>query len=222
MKRIIKKDNLTHKPRYGFTLTEILLVMLLISILVLGINAVYSQAHIFWSRITVSQPVYANSRVVFDAIRQELSSLYLPKPSENEEESPPVELFSMKTTSVSFLTLNPAWNANSVISKPAKITYRFQKPSEGVGSLIRTEQACSGEKIIGLKEREQIILDGIDSLTFEAIKGDKGKGSSENKEKPPQAIKLRLTWPINKTGSQNSFEVTLPVLCSDVLSLGKE
>jgi prepilin-type N-terminal cleavage/methylation domain-containing protein len=222
MKRLSQKNHESIKYLKGFTLIEILLVMLLISILVVGINAVYRQAHTFWSRITETQPVYTQSRTVLDAIRQELSSVYLPQAQKNEEGQEPPALFSVKGgTEISFLTLNPAWNADTVISTPAKVTYTFQK-SEETGILMRSEQPYSGEKAIGLESQQQIILRGLNDVTFMVLERDSDdaawKDTFEGKDKPPRAVHLQLRWPKNQYRDDTVFHEVVPIMCSHSLS----
>lgn len=224
MRQFILPNNTTHRFKTGFTLVEILLVMLLISILVLGINAAYRQAHAFWSRITATQPIYSQSRTVLDTLRQELSFLYLPKATQNEEGQEPAAFFSVKAGfEISFLTLNPAWNANTVISKPAKVIYTFNESSEGTGTLTRSEQLFSGEKATGGNTQSQVILTGLGSFEIRVLARDSDDGSwkdsLECKEKPPQAIEIQLLWPEEKYCDEIVFKTIVPISCSNILSI---
>jgi len=216
MKRLIL-PNKPPRQLSGFTLIEILLVMLLISILVLGINAAYRQAHAFWSRINATQPIYAQSRTLFNTLRQELSSLYLPKTPQDEEGQKPPTYFSVKSgTEISFLSLNPSWSSISIISKPAKITYSFKNSTEGIATLIRSEQVFSGEKAIGTETKNQVVLSGLSGIKIQAQKGSGDDSENDNpkyKEKPPQAVKIQLVWPESKNSDVLMLECTIPILC---------
>lgn len=225
MKYLISQNHKYFRMVTGFTLIEILLVMLLVSILVLGINAAYRQAHAFWSRITATQPVYAQSRMVLDTLRQELSTLYLPQAQQGEEGPEPPAFFSVKSgTEISFLTLNPAWNVNPAVSKPAKVTYAFKK-SDDIGTLTRSEQPYSGEKAIGAETQTQIILTRLDNLQIQVLERDSDddswKSDLECKEKPPHAVKIQLIYPKGKNDNL-IFETVVPIFCNTLLMTSAE
>lgn len=206
----------------GFTLIEILMVLLLISILVMGINAAYGQAHAFWARITAAQPIYNQSRTVLDTLRQELSSLYLPQADQDDQSDQPPIFFSVNSgNKITFLTLSPAFNSNPVIARPAKVTYTFDDSSDAVNSLVRSEQIFSGEKAIGIGTQTQTILTGLENVIFEVMDNNSEdqswKDSLQSKDKPPKAVKIQIIWPEEKYRSQTVFQAVLPIICESAL-----
>ena len=199
----------TKKYQEGFTLIEILLVMLITSILVLGINAAFRQAHMVWSRAEKQRPVYQKTRLFFDTIRDELACLYMPKI--DDEQPAPFSLLASPdgTVRLSFLTMNPAWKDTVLSNFPAKVNYEFTTDSDsGRRVLSRIEQLFSGEKAVGTEQKEAI-LEGFSGITIQAANpdtdslADSWKNELECSQRPPKAVKILLKWPRNE---QTDFE----------------
>ena len=222
MRRSATKNSKTNQTAKGFTLIEILMVVLLMSILVMGINAAYGQAHAFWARITAAQPIYNQSRTILDTLRQELSSLYLPLADQDDQSDQPPIFFSVDSgNEITFLTLSPAYNSNPVIARPAKVTYTFDDSSDAADSLLRSEQIFSGEKAIGISTRTQAILTGLEKVSFEVMDNNSQdqswKDSLQCKDKPPKAVKIQIVWPEEKYRRQTVFQAVFPIICESAL-----
>ena len=185
----------------GFTLIESLLVMLITSVLMRGVNAAFRQAHMLWSRAEKQRPVYQKTRLIFDAIRDELACLYMPK---TEDDQQPM-LFTLSklsdgTVMLSFLTMNPVWK-NAVLSNfPAKVSYEFAIDQDsGQRILLRTEQLFSGEKAVGTEQKEAI-LEGFSGVIIQASDpnvgslADSWKTDIKCSQVPPRAVKILLKW----------------------------
>ncbi len=110
----------TKKKQNGFTLIEILLVMLITSVLVLGVNAAFRQAHMLWSRAEKQRPVYQKTRLFFDTIRNELTCLYIPEI--DDEQPAPFSLSASPdgTVRLSFLTMKTI----DTVDDPCRSTHR--------------------------------------------------------------------------------------------------
>lgn len=204
------KDFHIRKHAGGFTLIEILLVMLITSVLVLGINAAFRQAHMLWSRVEKQRPVYQKTRLFFDTLRQEFSCLYLPK-IEEQQQPAAFSLSAMPdgTVRLSFFTMNPAWQGTVASDLPAKVSYEFSTdPDSGKKILARTEQMFSGEKQAAA-EKKETILDGFSGIVIHAADPDIGsladswKNELQCSSKPPKAVKILLKWPKDE---QSDFE----------------
>jgi prepilin-type N-terminal cleavage/methylation domain-containing protein len=203
----------------GFTLVEILLVLLVTSVLVLGVNAAFKQAHALWSRIEKKRPLYQQTRLLVDTVRQELAGLYMPKPDEDNE-SAPFSLSSLPdgATKLSFFTANSSWKSSVMSDRASRICYEFASDSEPK-TLSRTEQTCSGEKDISV-ERKEIILTGLSGLRILAADPNSGAGADSWKEnlecrqKPPKAVRISLDW-FSDGKEHVIFETTIPVVCQE-------
>ena len=217
--RQINRVLLAKKKQNGFTLVEILLVMLITSVLVLGVNAAFRQAHMLWSRVEEQRPVYQKTRLFFDTLRDELTCLYLPK-IDNEEQPAPFALSVMPdgTVRLSFFTLNPVWNNTALSNLPAKVSYEFAtNPDSSQRTLLRTEQLFSGQKAGGAVQKEDV-LEGFSGITVQAADpesdslADSWKSNLQCREKPPKAIKLLLRW---RRDEQTEFEfgTTIRISC---------
>ena len=205
------------KPN-GFTLIEILLVMLITSVLVLGVNTAFRQAHMLWSRVEKQRPIYQKTRLFLDTIRDELACLYLPKINDEQP-----ALFSLSaspdgTIRLSFLTMNPAWKDTAVSNFPAKVSYEFTTDSDsGQRVLSRTEQLFSGEKAVGTEQKEAI-LEGFSGITIQAadpdaaVLADSWKSDLQCSQTPPKAIKILLQWPRDEQ-TDFEFETIIKITC---------
>ena len=218
----------SNKPanRGGFTLAEILLVMLIISILALGINAAYRQARSIWSHTESRRPIYHNARLIIETLRQELSGLYLPAASDNGGRSgedsgqSPFSLSTLPngTTELTFYTLTPSWKRSSMSSRVARVRYSFTGESTEERLLQRFEQLCAGEKLIG-EESSSIIATDMTDFKLWAL--DAGADSHEdpwkqsyNSEAPPGAVKISLKWAASKENPEIGFQSCILVPCS--------
>ena len=200
------------KQDHGFTLTEIVIVMLITSIIVLSVNASFQQVHTIWSRVETPRPQYQVTRQVFDVLRQELNSLYLPP--QNEDESSPAP-FSLEYTgdgkqTLSFCSLTPSWTTSSRVGRPARITYTFIQDTESeTGSLERSELAWAANRSIG-SENQCTIASGLSNCEFLAIESDSSDTSGQPtltaKERPPKAIRVSITWPATQSTPSTHFE----------------
>jgi len=221
----VKKLNTIPKAgQSGFTLIEILLVMLITSILVLGIRAAFSQAHLLCSKIENHRPIYQQSRLVIETMRQELACLYFPKGSEDEQLIPfSLSSLSDGTIQLSFYTLNPAWNTSSRFSHSARVSYKFSNNSQTEQRiLVRAEQICSGEKTL-FTQNEEVILHGLSKFNVWALDPnsdfapDSWKGNLECKTTPPKTVKIQLKWPQNNNQEEHDFQTTITIPCQSHL-----
>ena len=213
--------NKTHwagRTANGFTLIEILLVMLITSILVLGVNAAFRQAHTVWSRAETQRPLYQRTRLFFDTLRAELHCLYMPKFDDDQEMDPfSLSVLPDGAARLSFLTLNPAWKGTVASNRPGKVTYEYATDSEsGQKILSRSEQLFAGEKPIG-PEQADILLTGFSGLSIlaadpNAAGGDSWKDSMQCRQTPPKAIKIQLKWP-GDAGTEYAFETRVKIVC---------
>jgi len=203
----------------GFTLIEILLVMLITSFLVLGVNAAFRQTHMLWSRVEMQRPVYQKTRMFFNTITEELLYIYIPEMNDNQQQSAPFTLSQSTHGSVklSFLTMNPAWKNTAGSNFPAKVSYEFTTDSDSDRMiLLRSEQLFSGEKSIGSDQKE-LILEGFSEITIQAADPDKGsltdswKNNLQCSKRPPKAVKILLKWPKDKQEDFN-FETIIKIV----------
>jgi len=207
----------------GFTLIEILLVMLIVSILVLGVNAAYRQAHLIWSNAEDRRPAYHTARLITETLRQELSCLYYPPASKDRDS--PFELLYVpnEKTELAFYTMMPVWKGSLQSSRMAKVRYCFtQSPDREETLLQRFEQTCAGEKVIG-KESSDVIVQGLSDfrvLAMDATRGSYGypwKESYDSKDTPPRALKVVLKWPRTKDVPEMNFETSILIPCQQCL-----
>ena len=208
----------TKKHQKGFTLIEILLVMLITSVLVLGINAAFRQAHMLWSRVEKQRPVYQKTRLFFDTIRNELTCLYMP--GIDDEQPAPFSLSASPdgTVRLSFLTMNPVWKDTVLSNFPAKVSYEFTTDSDsGRRILSRTEQLFSGEKAVS-SEQKETILEGFSEITIQAADpsidslADSWKSVLQCSQTPPKAVKILLKWPRDEQ-TDFEFETIIKITC---------
>ena len=190
----------TKKKQRGFTLIEILLVMLITSVLVLGVNTAFRQAHMLWSRAEKQRPVYQNTRLFFDTLTEELACLYIPNIDDEQPAPFSLSVLPDGTVRLIFLTMNPVWKNTAVSNFPAKVSYEFTTNSDsGRRVLSRTEQLFSGEKAVAIKQKETI-LKGFSGITIQAADPDAGsladswKSDLQCRQIPPKAVKILLKW----------------------------
>lgn len=210
----------------GFTLIEILLVMLITSVLVLGVNTAFRQAHMLWSRAEMQRPVYQKTRLLFSALRAELSCLYMPKIEDDQQQQSAFSLSALPdgTIKISFFTMNPLWQRSHFSNLPAKLGYEFSTdPDSGQRILARTEQLFSGEKPVAA-EKKEIILKGFSAILVQAADPESGsladswKNELQCSQKPPKAVKILLKWPKDEQ-SDFEFETIIKTAVSGQLTL---
>jgi len=204
----------------GFTLIEILLVLLISSILLLGIDTAYRQAILLSQKAEYKRTISANARLLTETLREELTSLYLPtSQGEQEKKQTPFELASDPNGSImlSFYTLNGSWRKQPYLSKPLKIKYSFTKREDSKQcTLARTEQYSSGEKIIGPESSENILIDNFEFKIFALKAGDQvseqsWQSSLKCQKTPPKALKIYLNWPGSRKFAANSFQTIIKI-----------
>jgi prepilin-type N-terminal cleavage/methylation domain-containing protein len=211
-------DNKIGEPG-GFTLLEILLAMVITSVLILGINASYHQAHRVWSSVESRRPVYQRARLITENLRQELSCLYFPPSTEEQEH--PFRLVHLpdEGTELVFYTLGPSWKGSPESSLMTKVRYKFESdPDSEEASLVRHEQLCAGEKIIG-PESSEIIARDMSEFRIWVFDPNSGAGqaswqeSFESKDNPPKGLKFSLKWPETAETSEIDFQYSMLIPC---------
>lgn len=190
---------------HGFTLVEILIVMLITSILVLGIHAAYRQAHALWSQAEDDREAYYLARVLTEALREELSGLYMPPMNQEGEEAGRDRAFRLTAgpdgaRELSFLTLTPAWRSDVESSRPARISYRFGKDQDtGRTVLRRLEVLCAGEKPVG-QEVSDVLVENLTEFAAwvcpsnDGVSADSWQQTYESDDRPPRAVRILLKW----------------------------
>ena len=208
----------TKKYHKGFTLIEILLVMLITSVLVLGLNVAFRQAHMLWARAEKQRPVYQKTRLFFDMLQEELSCMYLPKIDDQQPAPFILSALPDGTVKISFLTLNPAWKNTAVSNLPSKVSYEFTTDSDsGQRTLSRTEQLFSGEKDVS-PEQKETILKGFSGFSVQVADPDTGsladswKNELQCRQTPPKAVKIQIKWPKDEQ-TDFEFETIVKIIC---------
>lgn len=194
-------DNNNLRTGKGFTLLEILLVMLITSLLLLGVNSAYRQAYLIWSNAENRRPIYHTARLFTETLRQELSCLYYPPKTENENR--PFELIYLpnEKTELIFYTLTPCWKGSLESSHVAKVRYTFTSGTDIEGTVLeRFEQPYGTEKEIG-KESSDLIIEGLSDFRVwiadpnSRHSRDSWKEFYNSQDTPPKALKVQLIWP---------------------------
>ncbi len=205
---------------HGFTLAEVLVVMLITSIIVMSVHASFGQVHAIWSRAESPRPQYQATRLLFETLRHEFAGLYIP-PAPEQEQLPPfqLELTTDNQQSLSFFSLTPSWQISPLISRPAKITYTFiNDPDSHSGHLERREQTWAANAPIS-EEYSHILATGLVDCEFLVIDPNdssdnkQGRRTFTARDKPPKAVRIRLTWPENKQKQAVLFETCLTIPC---------
>lgn len=200
----------------GFTLVEILLAMVIGAILVLGINATYTQAHRLFSSAEDKRPLYHAARLITETLRAELACAYLP-PDVNELEDNLFELAFLPNQGVelTFYTLTPSWKGGLESSRPAKVRYNIDRdPGTGLSVLERFEQPCASEVIIGA-ETSDIITDNL--VDFRVWVVDPNSGSRDitwqesfsSRDSLPKACRISMTFTTDDNKTQEEFRADL-------------
>jgi prepilin-type N-terminal cleavage/methylation domain-containing protein len=207
----------------GFTLVEILLAMLITSVLILGINAAYQQAHLIWSSAEYQRPIYHTARLITETLRQELSCLYIPQISEEGNCAFELVYLPNEKTELAFYTLVPCWKGSLGSSRPAKVRYRFTRNREtGKMLLERSEQLCAGEKTVGT-ESSDVVVEGLADFRAWVIDPNSSprrpswKESYNSKETPPKALKVFLKWEATDRAPEVSLSCRTLIACESPL-----
>ncbi len=197
----------------GFTLVEILLAMVIGAILVLGINATYTQAHKLFSSAEDKRPIYHAARLITETLRDELACAYLP-PEVNEQEGNLFELIYLpdQETELAFFTLTPSWKGGVESSRPARVRYVFSRNSDTELSVLeRFEQPCASEVIIGA-ETSDIITDNVADFRIWVVDPNSGsrdiswQESFSSKDTLPRACRVSLTFTTDDNAIQEEFQ----------------
>lgn len=216
--------NKIHSGAGGFTLIEILLAMVITSILILGINASYRQAHRVWSRVESLRPVYQSARLTTEILRQELSCLYFPPATEDGEDMFKLVHLPNEGTELTFYTLGPSWKGSPESSISAKVRYRFgSDPDTEETSLVRYEQPCAGEKVIGPESSEIIVRDLSDFRiwVFDPNSSEEQPSWQESftsKDTPPKALKFSLKWAETAETPEIDFQYSVLIPCESPIA----
>lgn len=203
----------------GFTLIEILLAMLITSILILGVNTAYRQAHLIWSNAELKRPIYHTARLITETLRQELSCLYIPPMNEGEDNVFELIYFPNEKTELTFYTLTPLWKGSLESSRAAKVRYKITRDADKEEILLeRFEQYCGGEKKIG-RESSDVFAVGLSDFRIWIIDPNSSpqhpswQESYHSKDTPPKALKVSLKWGGSRQVSGVVFQTVLPVPC---------
>jgi len=199
----------------GFTLIEILLVMMITTILAAGINASYRQVSNVSRDIEQQREIYQQSRDLVGTLRDELAGLYTPAATDANSNQ---ALFLLSVTNnsqeLTFFTMMPAWNQTAACGKMAKVTYSFKKTSEAA-LLSRSEQLYSSEKAIG-KESSQVIDEKLDSFDIQVTDSfnsnkDSWQKTYNSKASVPKAVKIQLRYRNAKKQTYTDFSTTVAI-----------
>jgi len=198
-------------PTYkAFTLIELLLAMLISSILVLGINATYRQAHMIWSNVENYRPIYNDIRIITETLRQELTGLYIPPPPEaNDVDNPETgfQPITVEQTKLTFHTLTPAWRSSLTSARIARVRYEFTTDNAtGESALTRFEQPYAAEKPIG-KETFNVIATGLSDFNI-SVAGEDENNTDQNENTPPRVLNFSLKWPAKDNFPEQAFLAT--------------
>jgi len=199
----------------AFTLIELLIVMLITSILALGINATYQQAHLVWSRTEQKRSIYQDVRLITETLRNELGSLYLPPPpggNNTQVTAGSFKPFSLEDDELAFFTLTPGWKSNVTSSRVARVRYAYTKKQEGGESVLqRFEQLYSGQTPIAA-EVSDVVAKTLSEFRIEPFSGDTSNSASDSNS-VPKALKISLSWPATSESGDFVFEtiILIPV-----------
>jgi hypothetical protein len=194
--------------------------MLITAILVLGINVIHRQVCLLWSSNEISRPVYHDSRLLIETLRQELSCLYFPPIAEGAEGN----CFDLSTsangkTDLIFYTLTPLWKGGLQASRIARVRYTLTFDEDAGKTLLeRFEQSCAGEKLIGA-ESSDIIMKGLSGFEISVLPSnsdvtvDKWKQTYSSRDAPPRVLKILLKWPAIRNAEELNFQTEIFVPC---------
>jgi len=201
-------NNYVTFARHGFTLVEVLLAMLITSVLVLGLNAAFKQAHLITSHAENSRPMYQNARLITDLLRKELSGLYVP-----HELADNASCFQLTDDTLEFFTLTPSFTASSASCHMAKVRYNFAKDV-----LHRHEESYAGEKQIATQVSD-IAAKGLSKFKISVYDRDEKKWKDQytSKQAPPGAVKVSFCWAKTDDTPKIDFESAFLITCQGTI-----
>ena len=203
----------------GFTLIEILLVMMITTILAAGINASYRQVSSVSNYIEQQRDIYQQGRDLIATLRNELSGLYIPASADaNSNQDSFILSVTNNSQELTFFTMMPAWNQIAACGKIAKVTYSFKKTT-GPAQLIRSEQLYSGEKAIA-QESSQVIDEKLAEFDIQVTDSfDTNENSWQktysSKSSVPKAVKIQIKYPDDKKQTYTEFNTTFAIRCEN-------
>jgi len=203
----------------GFTLIEILLVMMITTILAAGINASYRQVSSVSNYIEQQRDIYQQGRDLIATLRNELSGLYIPASADaNSNQDSFILSVTNDSGELTFFTMTPAWNQIAACGKIAKVTYSFKKTNE-TALLSRSEQLYSGGKAI-TQESSQVIdekLAGFDIQVTDSFgtNKDSWQKTYNSKSSVPKAVKIQIKYPDGKKQTYTDFNTTFAIRCEN-------
>lgn len=192
--------------------------MLISSILILSINAIYRQAHKLFSSAEDKRPAYNTARLITETLRQELTCLYVPPTADDVNSTFELVYIPDEKTELIFYTLTPVWKGGLEISLPAKVRYEFTiDPDTGQTKLERFEQWCAGEKIIGA-ETSDVVTKTLSDFRIWIVDPNSGSGnpsfqdSFESSDVPPKAVRISLEFPTENQTAPETFQTDIFIL----------
>ena len=107
----------------------------------------------------------------------------------------------------------------------SKVTYQFiNESNEDFPVLLRSEQLCSGEKIVGtIEETPRVIANNIAELKLWAYVADPDTGqgtweqSHASKDMPPKALKISLNMQA-RDQEEIDFETSILIYCQGAIT----
>ncbi len=206
----------------GFTLVEILVVMVISTIVILGIHTAYGQAHRVWKKVETGRLTDQAACSLLETLRMELAALYWPPvPVDINDANQPFELVTTPEgqRQLSFFTLVPCWKTGPLSGRPAKVVYRFGRDKAGhLGTLERVESPFAGNRVIGA-QRMDVILDGLTEGNIWAVDPNGPEGELLWREELPwsgilpRAVKVHLRWPSQEGRVETGYETCLLIPC---------
>lgn len=151
------------REKSGFTLVEVLLAMLISSIIVTGISAIYRQCSGLYERGEKVKRSMYNSNEMVDAFRDEFSGVFMPV---FEDSNLPV--FSLQYDGLGGFELSfcsQESNFDSAYALPVRIVYQFADGEDGEKELIRCEEYLAAGKVIS-QQRCSRVFEYVKELEF--------------------------------------------------------
>ena len=209
-------------PRMGFTLVEVLLVMLITSVLVLGISGAYRQARQLYSQVEGPRHQYHMYGNVIESLRADLAALYMP-PVEEGKTSFALSAQPDGSIDLMFYSLSPLWRTGAAGARSAVVQYRFvQHQGAGESTLERLETPCAGESIIG-EPVSETVAEGKFEFHVWVVDADSDgseqslRTSHESHERPPKALKVRLECAEAGHIFPVTFETLIEIPCESLV-----
>ena len=197
--------------------------MLISSILILGLNAIYRQAHKLFASAEDRRPAYNSARLITETLRQELACLYMPK-IEDGDNTFELVCIPNEGTELTFYTMTPSWKGGLEISRPAKVRYEFTRNADtALTRLERFEQWCAGEVIIG-SESSDVITESLSDFRVWIVEQNSGSGnpsfqdSFESSDIPPKAVRISLEFPTEDPAAPETFQTDIFIPTESILT----